>query len=66
MQVQELHRGRLIDHIQLVVRDLARSKAFYAAILEVLNVPMGGAGDGFSGQTSCLFQLQKARPRRDC
>jgi catechol 2,3-dioxygenase-like lactoylglutathione lyase family enzyme len=47
METQELHRGRLIDHIQLVVRDLSASRAFYAAIFDVLNVPMGGAGDGF-------------------
>jgi catechol 2,3-dioxygenase-like lactoylglutathione lyase family enzyme len=47
MELQELHRGRLIDHIQLVVRDLSASKAFYAAILDVLNVSIGGDGDGF-------------------
>jgi catechol 2,3-dioxygenase-like lactoylglutathione lyase family enzyme len=47
MKLQELHRGRLIDHIQLVVRDLSASKAFYAAILDVLNVSIGGDGDGF-------------------
>jgi catechol 2,3-dioxygenase-like lactoylglutathione lyase family enzyme len=47
MEAQELHRGRLIDHIQLVVRDLSASRTFYAAIFDVLNVPMGGAGDGF-------------------
>jgi catechol 2,3-dioxygenase-like lactoylglutathione lyase family enzyme len=47
MEVHELHRGRLIDHIQLVVRDLAASRTFYAAILDVLNVPIGGSGEGF-------------------
>ena len=47
MQINELHRGRLIDHLQLVVTDLARSKAFYRAVLEVLGVPLGGEGDGF-------------------
>jgi len=47
MEAQELHRGRLIDHIQLVVRDLAASRTFYAAILDVLNVPMGGSGEGY-------------------
>lgn len=47
METQELHRGRLIDHIQLVVRDLAAVQAFYAAILDVLDIPMGGTGDGF-------------------
>lgn len=47
METQELHRGRLIDHIQLVVRDLSASRAFYAAIFDVLNIPLGGAGEGF-------------------
>ncbi|MDB6000233.1 MAG: glyoxalase [Rhizobacter sp.] len=47
MEIQELHRGRLIDHLQLVVRDLAASRAFYEAVLAVLNVPIGGAGDGY-------------------
>ena len=47
METQELHRGRLIDHLQLVVRDLAASRAFYAAVLDVLGVPMGGDGDGY-------------------
>ncbi|QSI31794.1 VOC family protein [Variovorax sp. RKNM96] len=43
MTKQELHRGRLIDHIGLVVRDLAASKAFYAAVFDVLKIPMGGS-----------------------
>jgi catechol 2,3-dioxygenase-like lactoylglutathione lyase family enzyme len=47
METEELHRGRLIDHLQLVVRDLAASQAFYGAVLEVLKVPMGGTGDGY-------------------
>ena len=47
MDTQELHRGRLIDHIQLVVRDLPASQAFYGAVFEVLQVPMGGTGDGY-------------------
>jgi catechol 2,3-dioxygenase-like lactoylglutathione lyase family enzyme len=47
METQELHRGRLIDHIQLVVRDLFASQTFYTAIFDVLNIPIGGTGDGF-------------------
>ncbi|MFW7343058.1 VOC family protein [Pollutimonas sp. H1-120] len=47
MEIHELHRGRLIDHIQLVVRDLDASRAFYSAILDTLGIPMGGTGDGF-------------------
>lgn len=47
METQELHRGRLIDHIQLVVRDLSASQVFYTAIFKALNVPIGGFGEGF-------------------
>ncbi|NDJ17932.1 VOC family protein [Myxacorys almedinensis A] len=47
METQELHRGRLIDHIQLIVQDLSASQTFYAAIFDALNVPMGGTGNGF-------------------
>ena len=44
METQKLYRGRLIDHIQLVVRDLAASKRFYSAVFGVLGVPLGGEG----------------------
>ena len=47
MEAQEIHRGRLFDHVQLVVRDLAASQAFYTAVLEALQVPMGGADEGY-------------------
>jgi catechol 2,3-dioxygenase-like lactoylglutathione lyase family enzyme len=47
METQELHRGRLIDHLQLVVRDLAASQTFYQAVFDVLKVPMGGTGDDY-------------------
>jgi catechol 2,3-dioxygenase-like lactoylglutathione lyase family enzyme len=45
MATQELHRGRLIDHIGLVVRDLAASKAFYSAVFGVLRIPLGGSDE---------------------
>ena len=32
METQELHRGRLIDHMQLVVKDLPASQTFYTAV----------------------------------
>ncbi|MER9105994.1 VOC family protein [Mesorhizobium sp. M0243] len=47
METQELHRGRLIDHIQLVVGDLAASRRFYEAVLQALDVPIGGSGAAF-------------------
>lgn len=47
METQELHRGRLIDHLQLVVRDLAASRRFYEAVFKVLEIPIGGDGDNY-------------------
>lgn len=47
MQVNQLHRGRLIDHVQLVVADLERSKRFYRGALEALGIPFGGEGPEF-------------------
>ena len=47
MEVQQLHRGRLIDHLQLVVRDLTASKAFYSAVFDALQIPIGGSADDY-------------------
>jgi lactoylglutathione lyase len=47
METNELHRGRLIDHLQLVVKDLGPSRRFYGAVFEALGVPIGGEGPGF-------------------
>ena len=46
METQELHRGRLIDHIQLVVADLPAARRFYDAVFGVLNIPLGGEFEG--------------------
>ncbi|MCM2337052.1 MAG: VOC family protein [Pseudomonas sp.] len=47
METNELHRGRLIDHVQLVVRDLDASRAFSRAVFAALQVPMGGDEAGY-------------------
>lgn len=47
MEVNALHRGRLIDHLQIIVKDLQASRLFYAAIFGALGIPMGGEGPGF-------------------
>lgn len=47
METNRLHRGRLIDHLHLVVSDLHASKRFYSTVLEVLGIPIGGDGPGF-------------------
>jgi catechol 2,3-dioxygenase-like lactoylglutathione lyase family enzyme len=47
METTELHRGRLIDHVQLVVDDLAASKRFYRAVFDVLAIPLGGEAEDY-------------------
>jgi catechol 2,3-dioxygenase-like lactoylglutathione lyase family enzyme len=47
METNRVTRGRLIDHLQLVVADVERSKRFYRAVLEVLDIPLGGEGKDF-------------------
>jgi catechol 2,3-dioxygenase-like lactoylglutathione lyase family enzyme len=47
METQELHRGRLIDHLQLVVKNLAASKRFYTAVFKVIEIPLSGEGDDY-------------------
>ncbi|MET0807844.1 MAG: VOC family protein [Pseudoxanthomonas sp.] len=47
METMELHRGRLIDHLQLVVKDLAASRRFYKAVLDTIGIPIAGEGDTY-------------------
>jgi len=47
METNELHRGRLLDHLQLVVEDLDKSRRFYGAVLGAIGVPIGGEGPDF-------------------
>lgn len=47
MAKMQLHRGRLIDHVQLVVRDLDASRRFYDAVLGALGVPFGDEGEDY-------------------
>jgi len=45
----EIHRGRLIDHLHLVVADLEASRRFYDAVMGVLGIPpVLSAADHFS------------------
>ena len=47
METQALQRGRLIDHVQLVVKDLTASRRFYEAVFRVLGVPIGGEAEDY-------------------
>ena len=55
MEAQELHRGRLIDHVQLVVSDLDASRRFYDAVFAALDIPIGGSeADFFWADELCV------------
>lgn len=43
------HRGRLIDHVQLVVKDLAAARRFYDAAFDALGLKVETEGPGFFG-----------------
>jgi catechol 2,3-dioxygenase-like lactoylglutathione lyase family enzyme len=43
----EFHRGRLIDHVHLVVRDIETSRRFYGAVLDVIGVPIIDTGQNY-------------------
>ena len=45
METNELYRGRLIDHIQLVVDDIEASRRFYTAVFDAIGIPIAGQGD---------------------
>jgi catechol 2,3-dioxygenase-like lactoylglutathione lyase family enzyme len=47
METMELYRGRLIDHLQLVVKDLATSRRFYQAVFDSIGIPIAGEGDTY-------------------
>ncbi|WP_437665516.1 VOC family protein [Sorangium sp. So ce1182] len=47
MATQQIYRGRLIDHLQLVVADLAASKKFYRAVFDAIGISIGGEADDY-------------------
>jgi catechol 2,3-dioxygenase-like lactoylglutathione lyase family enzyme len=44
----QFHRGRLIDHVHLKVRDLEAARVFYRAALAAVGVPLTEAVDHLS------------------
>jgi len=61
----QLYRGRLIDHIHLVVRDLKASRRFYGAVLEVLGIPVGGEADDFFWADELFVSSADSRAAQD-
>ena len=42
---RSIQRGRLIDHLHLMVADFAASRRFYGAVLEALEIEIQGDGE---------------------
>ncbi len=61
METQEIYRGRLIDHLQLVVRDLKASRRFYGAVFEVLGIPLGGEGPDYFWADELFVSSRKSK-----
>ncbi|HEX5006895.1 MAG TPA: VOC family protein [Hyphomonadaceae bacterium] len=40
----KLFRGRMIDHVHLRARDLAKTRHFYGAVMDALDIPIGSDG----------------------
>ncbi len=65
METPDLYRGRLIDHVELVVRDLGAAQTFYTEILKALGIPMGGSGvDFFWADELFVTTPARADPQR--
>jgi catechol 2,3-dioxygenase-like lactoylglutathione lyase family enzyme len=60
MQTHQLHRGRLIDHVHLIARDLAATRAFYAAALAALGRRIEGEGDGWFWSDELFVSLAES------
>jgi catechol 2,3-dioxygenase-like lactoylglutathione lyase family enzyme len=63
MQTQEIHRGRLIDHVHLIAHDLDKTKQFYAAVLGVLGRKIEGEGDGYFWSDELFVSLPDQHTR---
>jgi catechol 2,3-dioxygenase-like lactoylglutathione lyase family enzyme len=61
MESQKLYRGRLLDHLQLVVRDLSVSKRFYEAIFASLDIPLGGSANDYFWADELFISTQESR-----
>lgn len=58
----EFHRGRLIDHIRIPVRDIAVSRTFYAAVLGALSVAVEREGeDWFLADEMIVYAIGKKK-----
>jgi catechol 2,3-dioxygenase-like lactoylglutathione lyase family enzyme len=57
----KFHRGRLIDHVLIVSKDLDASREFYEAVLGVLGVEIEREGEGWFMADELFVQDGKGR-----
>jgi lactoylglutathione lyase len=60
VETHELHRGRLIDHIQLVVKDVEASRQFYTAALDALGISLGGSAPDYFWADELFVSSQRS------
>ncbi len=49
MEAEQLHRGRLIDHVHSIARDIEATKRFHVATLGALGRKIEGEAKAISG-----------------
>jgi lactoylglutathione lyase len=57
----DVYRGRLIDHVHIVVKDIRASKKFYRAILAALDIPLGGESEDHLWADELFVSSQESR-----
>jgi len=51
----------MLDHVQLVVRDVEASKRFYRAVLGTLGIPLGGEGEDWFWADELFISSQQSQ-----
>jgi catechol 2,3-dioxygenase-like lactoylglutathione lyase family enzyme len=57
----DVYRGRLIDHVHIVVKDISASKKFYRAIFAALDIPLGGESEDHLWADELFISSQDSR-----
>ena len=57
----QFHRGRLIDHLLISVKDIDMSRAFFEPVLAVFEVPIDREGDGWVLADDLMVTEEKRR-----
>lgn len=61
MEKQKLHRGRLFDHVHLVVKDFDKSLRFYSTLFKSLDIPLGAIEKDYFWADEFFVSSQNSR-----